>query len=285
MSHPILRSGGAFSRPALVCLFSLGLSLSSPADPGDVLVDSELLLLVDVSIPGLTNIQFDDLMSGYASAFTSSDVLDSIQSGSRGQIALSLMFYGNGGTQQVGVPWMSIGSASEANVFADLVSNADRPFSFGLSNPASALAAATEHFGSETGGATTNGFESAVQIIEVASSGFVSPFGTAASSDASEAAFTAGVDLVNSTSFGFLGGFSDDFYEQNIIGSTIPGVEATSGNFAPGGDIVATITSSIESSVDTGAQASISAVPEPSVSILSAAGMLLLAGRRRRSAV
>ena len=83
-------------------------------------VDTELLLLVDITPRGLNGSEIDQVMEGYASAFTSAQVIDSIQSGSYGQIAVSLMFYGNASTQVVGIPWMTIGNATEAETFATL---------------------------------------------------------------------------------------------------------------------------------------------------------------------
>jgi hypothetical protein len=269
-------------RSPLTCLLFAGVFLSLPSRLDAVDVDSEIVLLVDVSVPGLSNTQFDALMSSYASAFTSSQVLDSIQSGSRGRIALSMMFFGNALTQSVGIPWMSIGSAADADLFADLVSNVSRPFSFGFAAPAQALAAATQHFGTETGG-VDNGFESSVQIIEVAASGLAFPFNAAATSDASDAAFGSGVDLVNSTSLGIFGGISENYYEQNVIGSTIPGVEATSNTSATDETLAVSIVNGLDESIQAGAAVSVTAIPEPRTLLitLSSVGLVLL--RRRRA--
>ncbi|MEM9237674.1 MAG: DUF1194 domain-containing protein, partial [Verrucomicrobiota bacterium] len=244
-------------------------------------VDSELLLLVDVSIPGLSDTNFDDLMQNYASAFSAPDTLSAIQSGQEGRIAVSMMFFGNSVTQQVGIPWMMIGSSTDADAFANLASNVNRPFSFGFSDPGAALDVATPYFGTETGG-VSNGFESEVQIVEVAASGVAFPFNAADTQASSDSALASGVDVMNSISLGFFGGLSENYYEQNVIGSSLEGVEATSETSGVGAGLASVVTENIEVSVQNGAQASISAVPEPSslVIAMSFPGVLLL--RRRR---
>lgn len=281
MSHPVPLSGAASTALRTGRLLSLGGAILVSSNLHALEVDSELLLLVDVSIPGLSNVQFSDLMDSYAAAFTSSQVLDSIQSGSTGRIAVSMMFYGNSNVQQVGIPWMSIGSSSDADVFAGLVTSVNRPFSFGFSDSTAALAAATPTFGTETGGAD-NGFESSVQIIEVAASGIPFPFDGAATSAASNNALSSGVDLVNSTSLGFFGGLAEGYYEQNVIGSTIEGVEPTSGSSATGGDLSSNIAAGITVTVQTGASTSIAAIPEPSSLMITLCSVGFFLTRRRR---
>ena len=80
-------------RVPFTCLMSIGiavLGLQSKAEAE--LVDSELVLLVDITPRGLNGSEFDQVMESYATAFSSSQVLDSIQSGAYGKIAVSLMF-------------------------------------------------------------------------------------------------------------------------------------------------------------------------------------------------
>ncbi len=106
-------------------------------------VDSEIVLLVDVTRPGLSDSQFSQLMDGYASAFTSSNVIDSIQSGYYGRVAVSMMFYGNTGNQTTGIQWMEIGSLSQAQQFAAIARSLTMPFVVGNADIGSALMAAT----------------------------------------------------------------------------------------------------------------------------------------------
>ena len=172
---------------------------------------------------------------------------------------------------------MSIGSVAEANNFASQVTSAARPFSFGFSAPAQGMAAATASIGTETGG-VDNGFESNVQMIEVAASGVPFIFNAAATSDARDAALAAGVDLMNSTSLGFFGGVAEGYYEQNVIGSTLPGVDATSSTSGIGPELVTNIADNLTVTVDTVSDA----VPEPSSALLAMGAFGFGILRRRR---
>jgi hypothetical protein len=244
-------------------------------------VDSELVLLVDITRPGLSNPEFSRLMDGYASAFTSTEILDSIQSGAYGRIAVSMMFFGNASTQIVGIPWMTIGNTSQAQQFADLVRNVPRPFSVSSPNAGAALTAATLSFGTETGG-VSNGFESVVQIIEVAS-GAVPQNGTAgATATSSSNALASGVDLINALALGNRANAVDSFYTANVIGSTIDGVPASSDTSAINGALAATMSGLMSETIQTGATASTTAVPEPSSMLGLIPATLLLLRRRRR---
>lgn len=246
-----------------------------------VSVDSELVLLVDVSRPGLTNSEFSQLMNGYATAFTSTEILDSIQSGVYGRIAVSMMFFGNASTQVVGIPWMMIGNATQAQQFANLATTASRPFTNATPNVAAALNTATLSFGTETGGAD-NGFESVTQIIEVAS-GTVPNNNTAGSAATSSSnAMTAGVDLINSIGLGNRANAVNAFYTTNVIGSTIQGVPATGTTSPVNGTLASNLTNMMTDTVQNGANASITAVPEPGTMIGLLPATLLLLRRRRK---
>lgn len=107
---------------------SLGIVVAGSLDQAkSEAVDSELVLLVDVTAPALNKRDFDSLMSGYAATFSSTEILNSIQSGATGKIAVSLMFFGNTGSQQVGIPWMMIGSRAQAQQFTDALLNVTMP--------------------------------------------------------------------------------------------------------------------------------------------------------------
>src|SRR5687767_965504 len=97
---------------------SLGIAMAGLYSQADAAaVDSELVLLVDITQQGLNKHEFEDVMNGYAAAMTSSQVLDSIGSGATGKIAVSLVFYGNSLTHVVGIPWMMVSNAAEAQQF------------------------------------------------------------------------------------------------------------------------------------------------------------------------
>jgi len=244
-------------------------------------VDSEMVLLVDIVRPELSKPEFDRLMAGYATAFTSSQVLDSIQAGAYGRIAISLMLYGGSSTQVVGIPWMTIGNAAEAQSFAARLQNVSRPLTFDFSDPGPALTAAAAYFGSETGHAG-NGFESEVQIIEVASAGLPSANLAASTAQSSANALISGVDLINALALGNFSRSIEDFYADNVVGSTIEGVAATSSRSSFNGTLGPMMTGMINGSVQTGATVSVTAVPEPAtLAGLIPATLLLLTKRRR----
>lgn len=259
---------------------SLGIAavgLQSKAEAENV--DTELVLLVDITPRGLNGSEFDQVMESYASAFTSSQVLDSIQSGVYGQIAVSLMFYGNASTQVVGIPWMMIGNATEAETFATLARAVNRPFSIGSPSVGSALTAATLSFGSETGG-PGNGFESNAQIIEIAAA-TVPLGGTAAVEAARDSALASGVDLINSIALGNRGPAIESYYASNVIGGEAGGVVATSSSSPINGGLAGVIANQMNGGVSAGANESLSAVPEPSSALALLSGLALLLIRRR----
>ena len=243
-------------------------------------VDTELLLLVDITRPGLSDSEFSDLMDGYANAFTTTEILDLIQSGATGRIAVSMMLYGNSSTQVVGIPWMMIGSQADANVFASLARNLSRPFSVSTSDVAAALSVATASFGTETGGAS-NGFESTMQIVEIATAK-KQPNNTAAgAASSSSASIASGVDLINAIALGNQANAIDSFYTDNVIGSGTEGVTASSTPVSNTGAFTAAVAGMVSSTVTTGATQSLNAVPEPTALVGLLPASLLLWRRRR----
>jgi hypothetical protein len=244
-------------------------------------VDSEIILLVDVTRPGLSDTQFGQLMDGYASAFTSSNVIDSIQSGYYGRVAVSMMFYGNTSTQISGIQWMEIGSLSQAQQFAAIARSLTMPFVVGTADVGAALTAATLSFGTETGG-SANGFESVVQMVEVATARRPANATATSAAAGSDFALTSGVDLINSLALGGQANQIDAFYEANVIGTTLPGV-TPSGTTSPiNGTLATTINGLFAQTTQTGATASLNAIPEPNVlfGLLPAAFLMF---RRRRA--
>jgi hypothetical protein len=260
-----------------LCMVAASWSSSARAEA----VDSELILLVDIVQPELSNSNFNRLLNNYADTFTSSQILNSIQSGQTGRIAVSMMLYGGSNTQVVGVPWMMISNATEALSFANLVRNVTRPTTYAYSNPATAIAAAVNTFGTETGG-SGNGFESAVQVIEIATAGIPSNSMAAAAASSSANALNSGVDIINTLALGTFANSIESFYSANVIGSTIPGVTATSNSSPLNGTLGNTINNLITGTVQTGASTSISSVPEPTTLAALLPAMLLLMIRRRR---
>lgn len=261
--------------PSTLAAMSLGIAaLGSHGQVNAEAVDSELVLLVDIGRPGLDKKEFDSLMDSYASTFTSSELLDSIQSGTYGRIAVSLLFYGSN-SPQIGIPWMSIGTASEASQFAGLFDGLSRGTSSAQVDVAGGLSAAMSLFGTETGG-TGNGFESSLQIIDVAAAS-IPKSSTGSDTAASIATLTAGVDVINSIAVGGQADEVANYYAANVVGSEIAGVQATSTSSSFGVTLTAALTDEITSAVNT----PVTAVPEPSVAI-GLTGILLILFRRRR---
>ena len=280
-SHPNL-----LSRWSLAPLMAICCVLTFTGDEARAIsVDNELLILIDATQNGLTANQFDRLMDGYSTAFTSSTVMDSIQSGAYGRIAVSMVFFGNSNSYSVGIPWMLIENTTQAQDFANLIQSVIRPTFTGVSNVAAALTSAAFTFGTETGGAA-NGFESEVQMIEVVASRVPTASAASATSAASNIVRAAGVDQINSVAVGNATTTAaiDAFYSANVIGSTIPDAPATSSTSTLNATALATnLTNSVNNSVQTGATTSIiTAVPEPSSALALAAGVILFLKRRRR---
>ena len=269
-------------RLMLIGIMSLGMIEATAAES----VDTELVLLVDVSSSGLKNSEFDEVMAGYASAMSSAQVLDTIESGALGRIAVSMVFYGDDTVQTVGIPWMMIGSAAEAQQFADAAMVAQRPSS-GSSSMNTALDAATSAFGSETGSAD-NGYSSVIQIIEVA--GATQPRGgnpaqlEAELQASRDAALAAGVDVINAIAIGKKADQLEVYYSSNVIGGEVEGVVASSTSSAVDGALAISLIDHLDTGIGSGAAGSVVAVPEPNLGLLItlAASISLFRSRIRR---
>ncbi|MGL4400346.1 MAG: DUF1194 domain-containing protein [Luteolibacter sp.] len=271
-------SRGLLSRlPAVLAIFLVaGIGLQGRVHA--VAVDSELVLLVDVSQSGLNKKDFETVLSGYASALSSPQVLNSIQSGTYGRIAVSLMFYGNSSYQQVGIPWMSISGAADAAQFATLAGNVTKPNAVGFPATGAAITAAAASFGTETG-RSSNGFESALQIIDVAAAVEPNAGNRTADTAARNGAMASGVDLINSIALGNKATAISAYYAANIVGSTVTGIAPTATNSAINSGLVAIFSTALSGNVN----ASLSAVPEPSSTLVFLLGATLLLSRRRRA--
>jgi hypothetical protein len=253
-----------------------GIGLQGRADA--LAVDSELLLLVDVSQSGLNKNEFGTVLDGYASALSSPQVLNSIQSGTYGRIAVSLMLYGNASFQQVGIPWMSIGGAADAAQFAALAGNVSKPNAVGFPATSAAITAAAAAFGSETGG-SSNGFESALQIIDVVAAVEPNAANRTADIAARNGAMASGVDLINSIALGNKAAAISAYYAANVVGSTVSALPATSTTSAINSGLATIFGTGLTGNVNAG----VSAVPEPGAAMLVLLGACLMLRHRRRA--
>ena len=118
-------------RIALVPLVALLLSLpalasvSSPARADDV--DVALVLVTDVS-RSIDDTEFKLEKDGYASAFASQKVLDAIQGGTTGKIAVAYVEFASGFEVRTVLDWTVIGDKASARAFIDRLAAAPRSF-------------------------------------------------------------------------------------------------------------------------------------------------------------
>lgn len=259
---------------------SLGIAMAGLYSKADATsVDSELVLLVDITDRGLNSHEFEDVMNGYASAMTSSQVLDSISSGATGRIAVSLVFYGNSLTHVVGIPWMMISNAAQAQQFATLAQNLSRPWSYTSPSIETAVDFAANHFGTETGG-SSNGFESAVQIIEVAAASLPLFPNPAAVRDSRDEALASGVDVINAVAIGNSTRDIKNFFQSNVVGGELAGNPGSATSTKASNSLDDFLASDLGKSIEDGGTVS-TAVPEPSSALLISGASLLLLRRRR----
>lgn len=116
MLYPPIRT---VARRALFVCMAVPLLLA-PGLRAQVKVDTELLLLIDVS-GSITRNEYAQMMDAYGSAMTSDAVLDAIQGGKTGKIATAVAFFSSASRQAVGVEWMEISDIASARLFADRI--------------------------------------------------------------------------------------------------------------------------------------------------------------------
>lgn len=137
-------------------------SHSLPVAAADVEVDLELVLAVDVSRS--MDLEEQQLQrNGYIEAFQHPEVIQAIQSGSLGRIAVTYFEWAGAGFQSPVAPWTLIANASDANDFA--VSLGEVPISREIGTSiSSGLFFAVGRF-------NDNGFTSYRQVIDVSGDG------------------------------------------------------------------------------------------------------------------
>lgn len=252
----------------------------------DELVDTELLLLVDVS-GSVDSGEYNLMMGGYSQAFRNLDIANSIGAGANGAIAVSLMFWSANDQQAVGVDWMKISDSASANSFADAIDATVRPYQ-SLTAIGSALTVGTQTFGLETGGQESNGFNSIVQVIDISGDGTdndTPPAGDRALNvrNARDGSIAAGVDMINGLPIGNAGGALEQYYQDNVIASSLP-QEAFTQKVETFADVAVSLEQKLFREIQAGAEVSVSQVPEPtSLSLLGLSGFILCFHRKRRA--
>lgn len=111
---------------AAVWLFAVCLSLAAPARAADN-VDLALVLVTDVS-RSVDDAEFKLEKEGYVTAFTSSQVLEAIRSGSIGAIAVSYVEFASSFEVRTVLDWSVIRDEASAQDFADRLMAAPRSF-------------------------------------------------------------------------------------------------------------------------------------------------------------
>jgi len=98
---------------------------ASPAPAGDV--DVALVLVTDVS-RSIDDSEFKLEKDGYANAFSSQTVLNAIQGGPAGQIAVAYVEFASGFEVRTVLDWTVIRDKASAQAFVDRLSTAPRSF-------------------------------------------------------------------------------------------------------------------------------------------------------------
>ena len=135
---------------------------SVPAWADDIRVDLELVLAVDVS----QSMDADEQRTqreGYVDAFRHPEVIQAINSGEFGRIAVAYLEWARPGFKTIAVPWTLIGDRGDAEDFAAKLSAAPPSSGTGTSI-SSALLVASGMF-------TGNGFAGVRQAIDVSGDG------------------------------------------------------------------------------------------------------------------
>ena len=244
-----------------LCAAAIGLaSIAFAPAAHAVPVDLELQLLVDVS-GSVNSSEFALQAQGYADAFRSAEVQNAIAGGQIGSIAVQLVFWSGSSQQAIGVDWVQLSSAADANSFADAILAAGRPFRGGT-QISSAIDFGAAQF--------ANGFEGTRNVMDVSGDGRSNASRTAAARDA---ALAGGIDTINGIAIG------DEavrqFYEDNVIGG-IGAFVLLASTFE---DFDAAIRQKLLVEISMGNE-----VPVPGAVVFLITGAAGIAGLRRRAA-
>lgn len=243
-------------------------------------VDTELLLLVDVS-GSVNNSEFNSLRQELANSFRSSDILNSIQSGQEGSLAVSLVFWGGNNRQRTAIDWVNITDSVSAEAFATSLENVPRPFR-GATAIGDALRETVTNFGTETGG-NSNGFESSVQVVNIIGDGRdnATPPGrdrSGAVADARDLLLASGVDVINGIAINDNDPTLADYYDNFVVGGAVGSQQGSAIPVAGYNNLGVTFTPLLASTLT---QAAVTTVPEPASGILLLSSCGLLFFRRR----
>ncbi|MEK9724411.1 MAG: DUF1194 domain-containing protein [Rhodospirillaceae bacterium] len=132
------------------------------AGAADVAVDLELVLAVDVS-GSMDDDEHALQRSGYVQAFRHPAVINTIQSGYLGRIAVTYYEWAGPDSQVITVPWSLIDGPAAAEVFADVLAKQPRAYIRGTSISGGLLYGATLF--------DANGFAGPRRVIDISGDG------------------------------------------------------------------------------------------------------------------
>jgi hypothetical protein len=151
-----------FKAAIIAVLLAVCLTALPTATKAQTVVDLQLVLAVDVS-GSVDASEFALQRDGYANAFRNPLIVQAIQNGTLGQIAVTYVYWSSSNQQVQSVNWTLVSDAASANAFADAITAAPRPFS-GLTGIGAAIDFSAGLF-------ATSGFDSAREVIDISGDG------------------------------------------------------------------------------------------------------------------
>ena len=185
--------------------------MAAPASA--VPVGLELVLLIDVS-GSVNDSEYALQKGGYVSAFQSAAVQNAILGSVGGAIAVTYVEWSGAAQQAQKVGWTLINSAASANSFAALISGLTQSYK-GSTAIQNAMHYGAGLFGTETGGAISNGFESDRQVMDVSGDGICND-GDCTVANGRNYALGLGVDTINGLAIGDQS--ITDYYNNSVKG-------------------------------------------------------------------
>ena len=176
-------------------------------------VGLELVLLIDVS-GSVNDSEYALQKGGYVSAFQSAAVQNAILGSVGGAIAVTYVEWSGAAQQAQKVGWTLINSAASANSFAALISGLTQSYK-GSTAIQNAMHYGAGLFGTETGGAISNGFESGRQVMDVSGDGICND-GDCTVANGRNYALGLGVDTINGLAIGDQS--ITDYYNNSVKG-------------------------------------------------------------------
>lgn len=171
-----------------------------------VLVDLELQLLADIS--GSVNAtEYSLQLGGYEAAFRNASVIDAIENGLIGSIAVQYIEWSSG--QSIVHNWFQISDSASANAFADLLNGTIRSNTVGSNTGVgSAITFGASLF-------NNNGFEGTRLVMDVSGDGTANTGVDTAT--ARDSALAGGVNAINGVTIGGSASL-DAWYLANVVG-------------------------------------------------------------------